>query len=47
MRLEGGRGTLLKKGFPFPSPNPSLSPPKTFDWWGGRAEGVRSGCWSG
>ena len=41
MRLEGGRGTLLKKGFPFPSPNPSLSPPKTFDWWGGRATGVR------
>ena len=33
---------------PFSSPNlparlaPSLSPPKTFDWWGGRAEGVRS-----
>ena len=32
-----GRGTLLKKGFPFPAL--SLSPPKTFDWWGGRAEG--------
>ena len=32
-----GEGTLLKKGFPFPAL--SLSPPKTFDWWGGRAEG--------
>ena len=35
-----GEGNLLKKGFPFPAF--SLSPPKTFDWWGGRAEGVRS-----
>ena len=38
-----GKGTLLEKGFPFPSPSPSLSPPKTFAWWGGCAEGVRSG----
>ena len=31
-----GRGTFLKKG----SRTPTL--PKTFDWWGGGAEGVRS-----
>ena len=30
-KLEGGRGTFLKKGFPFPPPNLPLSPPKTFD----------------
>ena len=35
-----GGGTLLKKGFLLPSPNPSPSPPKTFNWWGGNAEGV-------
>ena len=38
--MEGGRGTLLEKGFPFPPPNLPLSPPKTFingagDVWGG------------
>ena len=32
MRLEGGRGSLLKKGFPFPPPNLPLSPPKTFNF---------------
>ena len=37
MNLKEEGGTLLKKGFPFPAL--SLSPPKTFDWWGGRAEG--------
>ena len=25
-----GEGTLLKKGFPLPSPNPTPLPPKTF-----------------
>ena len=30
MRLGKGRGTLLKKGFPSPSPNPIPSSPKTF-----------------
>ena len=29
--------------FSFPSPNPTPSSPKTFDWWGGCAAGVRSG----
>ncbi|EPC05768.1 hypothetical protein HMPREF0179_05290 [Bilophila wadsworthia 3_1_6] len=33
-----GRGTFLKKGSPPPAP----PLPKTFDWWGGGAEGVRS-----
>ena len=31
------------EGVPLPSPNPTPLPPKTFDWWGGGAAGVRSG----
>ena len=38
-----GRRTFLKKGFSSPSPNPTLSSPKTFIKWGGHATGVRSG----
>ena len=33
-------GNLSKERFPFPPPNLPLSPPKTFGWWGGYAEGV-------
>ena len=40
MRLGRGRRTFLEKGFSSPSPNPTPSSPKTFDWWGGGAEGV-------
>ena len=36
-----GRRTFLKKGFSSPSPNPTLSSPKTFIKWGGHATGVR------
>ena len=39
-RFGGGRRSLSPERFPLPSPNPSSLPPKTFDWWGGRAEGV-------
>ena len=31
---------LSRERFPFPPPNLPLSPPKTFGWWGGCAEGV-------
>ena len=37
-----GEGTFLQKGS-LPPPPPSSLPPKTFDWWGGRAEGVPVG----
>ena len=37
-----GKGKLSEESFPFPSPNPSLFPSKTFGWRGGRAAGVRS-----
>ena len=41
---EGRKGTLLEKGCLLPSPHtPFPHPPKTFDWWGGGAEGVP--CW--
>ncbi|XUR84780.1 hypothetical protein WCP94_001420 [Bilophila wadsworthia] len=40
MKIGEGRGNPSGEGFPLPSPNPSSLPPKTFDWWGGRAEGV-------
>lgn len=36
--ILGGKGELSGERFPFPS----LSHPKTFDWWGGHADGVRS-----
>ncbi len=41
---EGGEN-LLKKGFLLPPPRTPTSShlPKTFDWWGGGAQGVRSG----
>lgn len=44
MILGRGEGTFLRK-VPSPLPQPLLSPslPKTFGWWGGGAEGVRSG----
>ena len=38
--LGEGEGKLSKESFP--SPNPSPFPSKTFDWWGGCPEGVRS-----
>lgn len=46
--MEGGRGTFLEKGFPFPPPNLPLSPPKTFingagGVWGGPAGFPRRG----
>ena len=38
---SGGEGTFLEKRSPLPSPTtPSSLPPKTFNWWGGRAAGV-------
>ena len=36
--IREGKGTLFEERVPFPS----FSPPKAFDWWGGRAKGVRS-----
>ena len=42
MGFGEGEGTFLQKGALSP-PNPSPLPPKTFDWWGGRAEGVLFG----
>ena len=38
--MGGGKGDLSKERSPFPPPNLPLSPPKTFGWWGGYAEGV-------
>ena len=35
-------GKLSGESFPSLSPNPSPSSSKTFNWWGGRAKGVRS-----
>lgn len=37
-----GEGAFLRKGSLSPPQNPPLSP-KTFGWWGGGVEGVRSG----
>ena len=37
-----GEGKLSGESFPSLSPNPSPSSSKTFNWWGGRAKGVRS-----
>ena len=43
MREHGEReGKLSGESFPSLSPNPSPSSSKTFNWWGGRAKGVRS-----
>ena len=42
-KIGEGEGNLSKERFPFPPPNLPLSPPKTFDWWGGCAEGVPLG----
>ena len=42
MILGRGEGTFLRK-VPSPLPNLSSLPPKTFGWWGGGVEGVRSG----
>ena len=43
MREHGEReGKLSGASFPSLSPNPSPSSSKTFNWWGGRAKGVRS-----
>lgn len=41
-RIGGGGEGFLKKALPAPS-KPPLPLPKTFDWWGGYAAGVRSG----
>ena len=44
--LEGsptGTATLGRHPTVLPSPGPSSLLPKTFDWWGGCAAGVRSG----
>ena len=37
-----GAAELSGESFPSLSPNPSPSSSKTFNWWGGRAKGVRS-----
>lgn len=42
MTIGRGGDPLLEKGFPAP-PKPSPPLPKTFDWWGGRTEGVPVG----
>ena len=39
----GERKPLLQKGFLSPPPAPTSLLPKTFDWWEGELEGVRSG----
>ena len=41
-KIGRGEGPFLQKGALSP-PKPSPLPPKTFDWWGGRAEGVLFG----
>ena len=42
----GGEGNPLKRAS-LPCPRPHPFPPKTFDWWGGRLEGVRlMGGWN-
>ena len=38
-----GEEKLSGESFSSPSPNPTLSSPKTFIKWGGHATGVRSG----
>ncbi|HCP52345.1 MAG TPA: hypothetical protein DIT79_08005 [Ruminococcaceae bacterium] len=45
--MEGGRrgrageGNFLREASLFPTPAPSYLLSKAFDWWGGRATGVR------
>ena len=40
--VGGGEREPFWRKVPFPLPQtPSPFPPKTFDWWGGRSEGVR------
>ncbi|MEI3479436.1 MAG: cobalamin biosynthesis protein [Bilophila sp.] len=46
VRTGGGEREPFWRKVPSPLPGPPSSlPPKTFDWWGSGAQGVRSGGW--